>query len=440
MSRATDALIRAFEARGANVGAIFGLAQAGPFAAEFQPDLIVSRKHGRWWLADTGVELLDTEIDVPVLRGLSLLFTGETFREYRTTRNGIRGAGLVMGAMVPELDGAISPTLIEGLDAEWYGRRFEAIEDERIQRLVDRALRWIELRRKSNPEKRIAIVYVAGIGKGRITAASLNVPESLTGFLHALGREGYSLSHVPVDSGQLLEEMLTKGRNIGPSQPGELAELASMQGVELLPLDGYVEWFQSLPESMRKEVEQTFGPPPGELMTVERDGKSYFVLPKLDFGNILVLPQPLRGAKMDSRLQHNDRVPPPHQYLAVYWWLREVWKADAIVNYGTHGTHEFLPGRPLGQLADDWSDRVLGPLPNIYVYVMDNVGEALIAKRRGSAVTVSHQIPAIAAASLSEEDKAIGALYRATEQFLAQDDGALKERLRRQLGYRKSPR
>jgi cobaltochelatase CobN len=417
-----------------NVAAIFGVAQVGPFAEEFHPDLIVSRKHGRWWLAESGVELLDTKIDVPVLRGLTLLFTGETFTQYRKTRNGIRGAGLVMGAMVPELDGAIAPTLIEGLNAEWYGRRFEAIEQERIDRLVDRALRWIALRRKPNSGKRIAIVYVAGIGKGRITAASLNVPESLTGFLHAMGREGYSFSHLPVDSGQLLDEMLVKGRNISPTQPGELDELASMPGVELLPVDGYVDWFRTLPEAMRKEVEQMFGPPPGELMTIERDGKKYFVLPKLDFGHVLVLPQPLRGAKMDSRLQHNDRVPPPHQYLAVYWWLREVWKADAIVNYGTHGTQEFLPGRPLGQLADDWSDRVLGPLPSIYVYVMDNVGEALIAKRRGSAVTVSHQIPAIAAASLSEADKAIGALYRATEQFLAQEDGALKERLREQIG------
>ncbi|MEX2301220.1 MAG: cobaltochelatase subunit CobN [Bryobacterales bacterium] len=433
MNRATDTLIRAFEARGVNVGAIFGVAQAGPFAAEFQPDLIVSRKHGRWWLAESGVELLDTKIDVPVVRGLSLLFTGETFGEYRKTRNGIRGAGLVMGATVPELDGSISPTLIEGLDAEWYGRRFEAVEQERIGRLVDRSLRWIELRRKPNPEKRIAVVYVAGIGKGRITAASLNVPESLTGFLHAMGGEGYSFSRVPVDADQLLDEMLTKGRNISPTQTGELYELAAMPGVEVLPTGGYIEWFRSLPENMQQEVEQTFGPPPGDLMTIERDGKSYFVVPKLDYGNVIVLPQPLRGAKMDSRLQHNDRVPPPHQYLAVYWWLREVWKADAIVNYGTHGTHEFLPGRPLGQLADDWSDRVLGPLPNIYVYVMDNVGEALIAKRRGSAVTVSHQIPPIAAASLSEEDKAIGALYRATEQFLAQDDGALKGRLRAQI-------
>ena len=177
----------------------------------------------------------------------------------------------------------------------------------------------------------------------------------------------------------------------------------------------------------------SFGPPPGDLMTVERDGRQFFVVPKLDYGNVVVLPQPVRGAEMDARLQHNDKVPPPHQYLAVYWWLREAWQADAIVNYGTHGTHEFLPGRPLGQLADDWSDRTIGALPNLYVYVMDNVGEALIAKRRGAAVTVSHQIPPVEAAEVTEGEPKIATLYRAARQLLEAAPGALKERLREQV-------
>ena len=212
-------------------------------------------------------------------------------------------------------------------------------------------------------------------------------------FLAAMERDGYSFEELPSDEDGLLAEMLDKGRNVSTGRPRDLRQLAQREGVLLLPVDGYLRWFDGLPETMRTEVIATFGPPPGDLMTVRQDGKSFFVLPKLDYGNIIVLPQPVRGAAMDAKLQHNDRVPPPHQYLAVYWWLREIWQADAIVNYGTHGTHEFLPGRPLGQLADDWSDRTIGALPNLYVYVMDNVGEALIAKRRGAAVTISHQIP-----------------------------------------------
>ena len=433
MNQATDAVIGAFEDAGFNAGAIFGTAQAGPFAVEYHPDILISRKHGRWWLGQQGVDLLDEKLDVPVLRGLSLLFTGESFSDYQQTRAGIRDAGLIMGAMVPELDGAIQPTLIEGLDSVWYGRRYEAFRDERIGLMVERAKRWVHLREEPNPDKRIAIFYVSGIGKGRITAAGLNVPRSLIRFLSALQREGYSIDRMPESEEALLAEMLDKGRNVASGRPRDLRSLAERSGVLLLPVEDYARWFEGLPESMRSEVTEAFGPPPGDLMVLESSGEQVFVVPKLDFGNVIVLPQPVRGAAMDAKLQHNDRVPPPHQYLAVYWWLREVWKADAIVNYGTHGTHEFLPGRPLGQLADDWSDRTIAAIPNLYVYVMDNVGEALIAKRRGAAVTVSHQIPPVDAAEITREEPEVADLYRTIGQFRSAQDGALRERLRERV-------
>ena len=430
MSQATDAVVRAFEGGGFNAAAIFGTAQAAPFAVEYRPDILISRKHGRWWLGDTGVDVLRDKLNVPILRGLSLLFTGESFSDYRQTRAGIRDAGLIMGAVVPELDGAIQPTLIEGLESAWYGRRFEAHQAERIGVLVERARRWVRLRKTPNAEKRVAILYVSGIGKGRITAAGLNVPRSMMRFLDALRDSGYAVENPPADEDALLEKLLDRGRNVSAGRPRELRQLAGREGVISLPVKGYLGWFESLPEGMRDEVVAAFGPPPGSLMTVERSGETYFVVPKLDFGNVIVLPQPVRGAQMDAKLQHNDRVPPPHQYLAVYWWLREVWQADAIVNYGTHGTHEFLPGRPLGQLADDWSDRTLGTLPSLYVYVVDNVGEALIAKRRGAAVTVSHQIPPLDASDLVREEPSVAQLYRVANQLLEAPDGALKENLR----------
>lgn len=433
MNQATDAVIRAFEGGGFNTASIFGTAQAAPFAVEYRPDILISRKHGRWWLGRQGVEVLDEKLDVPVLRGLSLLFTGESFGDYQQTRAGIRDAGLIMGAMVPELDGTIQPTLIEGLDSAWYGRRFEAFRDERIGLLVERARRWVRLRTVPNSEKRIAVLYVSGIGKGRITAAGLNVPRSLIRFLSAMRGEGYGIGGLPGNEKALLEEMLEKGRNVSYGRPRDLRRLAERSGVLLLPAKGYERWFAGLPEGMRNEVVAAFGPPPGDLMVLDQAGERVFVVPKLDYGNVIVLPQPVRGAHMDAKLQHDDSVPPPHQYLAVYWWLREVWEADAIVNYGTHGTHEFLPGRPLGQLADDWSDRTIGALPNLYVYVMDNVGEALIAKRRGAAVTVSHQIPPVDAAEITREEPRVSALYRAIRQFRSAPDGALKERLREQI-------
>lgn len=433
MNHGTNAVLEAFERGGFNAAAIFGTARTAPFALEYRPDVIISRKHGRWWLADQGVDVLADRLDVPVLRGLSLLFTGESFGDYQQTRAGIRGAGLIMGAMVPELDGAIQPTLIEGLDSEWYGRRFEAVQAERIDRLVERARRWVRLRTLPNARKKIAVFYVAGLGKGRITAASLNVPVSLLRFVSAMRDAGYQVSNPPSDPELLLEELLDKGRNVSASRRNDLLELSHQDGVLRLPTDGYVEWFQGLPEPLRREVTEAFGPPPGDLMTLDQGGQPVFVIPKLDYENVILLPQPLRGAHMDASLQHNDRVPPPHQYLAVYWWLREVWGADAIVNYGTHGTHEFLPGRPLGQLADDWSDVTMGSLPSLYVYVMDNVGEALIAKRRGGAVTISHQVPPVDQARLSAEREEVGKLVRTVDQFGTAQSQGLREAVRSRI-------
>jgi len=212
-----------------------------------------------------------------------------------------------------------------------------------------------------------------------------------------------------------------------------MEKLVAEPGVTLLPVEGYNAWFAKLPAAMQTAVTEAYGPPPGAFMTVRRDGKSFFVLPTLSFGNVVLLPQPARGAVMDSKLAHSDKVPPPHQYLALYWWLQEGLRADALVHYGTHGTYEFLPGRPVGQMEDDWSDRVVAALPNVYVYTMDNVGEALIAKRRGSAVLVSHQTPPIQAAQLSASDQEIATLYRETQRFTAQDPGLLKEQMRARI-------
>lgn len=429
----TDALIAAFEKKGWNVAAIFGRQNTAQYALEWKPDILITRTHGRWYQGERGVQLLAARLDVPLMRGLQLFLTGETLSDYRKSTAGIRGAGLAVGVIASELDGAIEPTLVEGLDVEWYGKRYEAILEDRIDRLTERAMRWVRLRKTPNPAKKIAVIYVAGVGKGKVVAAGLNVPNSLFRFLSALKDAGYGVSRLPSSPEALIQEMIIKGRNIAESQLGDMDELSRMPGVELLPASEYIAWFEQLPESLRKQVTNAFGPPPGRLMVIRRDGKEFILIPKLDFGNVVVIPQPARGGNYDSKLLHSDKTPPPHQFLAVYWWIEKKYKADAIVNYGTHGTHEFLPGRPVGQLSDDWSDVTLGRLPNIYVYIMDNPGEALIAKRRGSAVTVSYQTPPIVASSLLEADPSVGEIYRLTQQFTTQDDGALKEKLREKI-------
>jgi len=434
ITQGTDGLIRAFEKRNFNVAALFGATQLGQLLEEIKPDLVVNRSHGRFFQGERGVELMNAKIDAPIIRGLTLMFEQKTIDEYQKDKGGIRGPGLSIGTVVSELDGTVEPLLIEGMVKDASGRKVEAPIAERVERLVDRAERWVHLRRTANADKKVAVVYFNGIGKADFTAQGMNVPRSLVGFLNQMKAAGYRVENNPQDPEQLLKLMQARGRNVSETETGELEKLVAEPGVTLLPVEGYSAWFAMFPAALQAAVTEAYGPAPGTFMTARRDGKSYFILPTLSFGNVVLLPQPARGAVMDSKLAHSDKVPPTHQYLALYWWLQEGLKAHALVHYGTHGTYEFLPGRPVGQMDDDWSDRVVAALPNVYVYTMDNVGEALIAKRRGSAVLVSHQTPPIQAAQLSDSDKEIAELYRETQRFKAQDQGVLKEQMRLRIG------
>jgi len=434
ITQGTDGLIRAFEKRNFNVAALFGATQLGQLLEEIKPDLVVNRSHGRFFQGERGVELMNAKIDAPIIRGLTLMFEQKTIDEYQKDKGGIRGPGLSIGTVVSELDGTVEPLLIEGMVKDASGRKVEAPIAERVERLVDRAERWVRLRRTANADKKVAVVYFNGIGKADFTAQGMNVPRSLVGFLNQMKAAGYRVENNPQDPEQLLKLMQARGRNVSETETGELEKLVAEPGVTLLPVEGYSAWFAMFPAALQAAVTEAYGPAPGTFMTARRDGKSYFILPTLSFGNVVLLPQPARGAVMDSKLAHSDKVPPTHQYLALYWWLQEGLKAHALVHYGTHGTYEFLPGRPVGQMDDDWSDRVVAALPNVYVYTMDNVGEALIAKRRGSAVLVSHQTPPIQAAQLSDSDKEIAELYRETQRFKAQDQGVLKEQMRLRIG------
>ncbi|MGB9611668.1 MAG: cobaltochelatase subunit CobN, partial [Bryobacteraceae bacterium] len=168
-------------------------------------------------------------------------------------------------------------------------------------------------------------------------------------------------------------------------------------------------------------------------MVLERQGRQYLVLPVVRFGNVLLMPQPPRSGTYSVRQSHDNKTPPPHHFLAAYWWLERRFGADALLHYGTHGTLEFLPGRPAGLLSDDWAEVVLGRHLNVYVYVIDNPGEALMAKRRARAVIVSHQTPPIIQSRLTQQDGRMADLARSTRQFGEAEPGAYREALRSRI-------
>jgi cobaltochelatase CobN len=163
-----------------------------------------------------------------------------------------------------------------------------------------------------------------------------------------------------------------------------------------------------------------WGAAPGKIMV--DSGK--LLVPGLVFGNVFIGPQPPRGWEVDEELLHaNTSITPPHQYLGFYHWVRDRFKADALVHVGRHSTYEFLPGKAVGLSSDDYPSLIAGDLPGIYPYIVDGVGEGTQAKRRGLAVIVDHLTPPLAATPLYDE---LLALRQVVESFEAASSESLK--------------
>ncbi len=91
---------------------------------------------------------------------------------------------------------------------------------------------------------------------------------------------------------------------------------------------------------------------------------------------------------------------PTHAFSAFYRWLREDFGAHAVLHFGTHGALEFMPGKQAGLSGDCWPDRLIGDLPNLYLYASNNPSEGTIAKRRAAATLVSYLTPPLGEAGL----------------------------------------
>lgn len=353
--------------------------------------------------SDTNTLALFKEMDIPVL---TPIYSSDLNKWYSDSAGAMKEINWQVA--LPELEGRIEPvlmggTVIQGID-EATGAvvsKKVAIED-RIERFVGRAEAWAKLHRAANEDKKVAIVYynLHG-GKDGIGASYLNVPRSLTEMLKAMKNAGYKVDEdnlLTDDSGQIAEDkvfeaMFSKGRNIGGWAPGELQAFTEQDGIIKLSLDTYLQWYNELPAGVREKVEADWGPPPGKIMVYNGE----IIIPGIISGNVFLGPQPMRGWGEDiSKIIHSPTLPPPHQYLAFYFWLQHGFKADAVIHLGTHGTAEWLPGKAVGLSGEDWPDIVQGNMPNIYPYIVNNPGEATQAKRRGYAVIIDHLTATVA--------------------------------------------
>ena len=351
------------------------------------------------------------DLDVPVFNALRLY--RQTTPEWERSAQGMNNFSIAFAFVAPEISGLIEPSLLFGARPEKRGSRMIQVPEpfpDAIAHTVARLKKWTALRHKPNTDKRIAVfIYNGSGGKQNLGASYLNVPRSLVRIAGALARAGYRTGGAEKWSEEdMTRELLCCARNVGSWAPGELEQLIAQGKPVRLPLREYAQWFAALPESFRRSVVAEWGEA-GQAKIMVSDGE--FILPMLRCGNLVILPEPLRGWLDDPhKLLHSTTLAPPHQYLAVYLWLQHEFPADAMIHLGRHGSSEWLPGRQLGLSPAEAPEIVRGNIPEIYPYISDGIGEGILAKRRARAVTIAHLTPALKTTAADEDLKVLNEL------------------------------
>ena len=323
-------------------------------------------------------------LDAPYLALQTLEF--QSVGEWRADARGLNPLQATLQVAIPELDGAVAPAVYGGRGAGTPERPAAASEPvaERVGMVADRVAGLVRLRRTPNAERKLAIVlfnFPPNAGNTG-SAAYLNVFPSLYRTLVALKAAGYTVD-VPEDV-DALRAMVCDGNRERVGAPANVhARVSAERHVAREP------WLA--------EVERTWGAAPGRQLT---DGRDLFVM-GAQLGNVFVGVQPAFGWEGDPmRLLFEGSFAPTHAFCAFYRWIREDFGANAVLHFGTHGALEFMPGKQVGLSGDCWPERLIGALPNVYLYASNNSSEGTLAKRRGAATLVSYLTPPVTNAGL----------------------------------------
>jgi magnesium chelatase subunit H len=327
-----------------------------------------------------------SRLDVPYVLAHPVEF--QTIEQWEGDARGLMPVEAAMMVAIPELDGAIWPMTFGGRssksDAEASHRRQMVSHGERASTLAARVARLVALRRSERAERRVGIVLFNFPPNGGATgtAAYLSVFESLRRTLVAMADAGYRVE-VPADVASLRTRVL-EGNAARYGAPANVA--ARITAADHVKREPHL-----------AEIERTWGPAPGRQNS---DGSHIQVLGER-FGNVFVGIQPAFGYEGDPmRLLFEHGFAPTHAFSAFYRWLREDFAAHAVLHFGTHGALEFMPGKHAGMSAACWPDRLIGHMPNFYLYAANNPSEGALAKRRTGATLVSHMTPPLANAGL----------------------------------------
>ena len=384
---------------------------------ETDVDLIINFRNIHW-ANQRKVEF--EKFNVPVMQAMTY-YSGDK-ATWEADMQGVSANMMSFTLVLPENAGVIDPMIVAAMNMT--DQKVEVI-DYQLEHLVNKAINVVKLKYKANKDKKLTLFVW---GDKDVGASFMNIPESIEAISQRLTNEGYNTAERDA------EYFVANAKKILDPfyRDYQLTELLDHDLAELMPIDDYLSWFNALPTELTQKITDHWGQPQDNFMAVEKDGKHFFILPRIRNGNMLIMRQPPRSDDKndENMIYHQGLVPINHFYLAAYYYAREYWQSDAIVHLGTHGSQEYLGGKERGLSIYDQGNLAVWDTPVVYPFIVDDVGEAMQTKRRGRATVISHMTPPFAAAGLEGE---IRNLHELMHQYKQLDQGGVKQKTAVQL-------
>ncbi|MCJ2025415.1 cobaltochelatase subunit CobN [Methylobacterium sp. J-067] len=387
----------------------------------------------------------------PVLQAFTV---GSPRAAWEASSRGLGASDLAMQIALPEFDGRLSGFPIafkeEAPEAVGFSERRLVPHAEGIAALAERARGWLRLAALPPAERRVAVVmsdYPARGGRAGF-AVGLDTPESARALFADLEEAGYPAAPLPDDVMTGLTEgeatfavpladyaawlaTLPEGARTALSESwgdpeadplcrdgafrfrcvrGRASPLPVLRGEGFG--DPVVAEARRQPTVRGAAEGASPGQPPhrrsGSASASFVDDEVHEGLSPQDgerdspWTACALFLQPDRGRDADRKAGYHDpdRVP-THAYLAFHLGLRRHF--DVLVQLGTHGTTEWLPGKAVALSPLCWPSLCVGALPVVYPFVVDDPGEAAPVKRRLGGIALGHLTPTVARAGLPPE-------------------------------------
>ncbi|MDY0249598.1 MAG: cobaltochelatase subunit CobN [Pseudomonas sp.] len=385
------------------------------FFAKNKPNVIINMQH----MQNGNARLQEfSAFNIPVLQ--TLTYRDGNQQQWLQADQGVPARTVAPFLSVTESWGMSDPMVISAVED---GR--VTLMAAQIESVLHKVKQLIKLQQQPNSDKKVALLFWNNpVGEKNIAASHLNIPRSLVTITQALSQAGYAITtQSETNFIEIAQQLLS-----GVYHPETLQDLYKQGLAKTLPLADYQQYLTTLPDEEQHALVDRWGPAEKHWALHSIEGQLQFVFPAIDLGHLILLPQPSRAGDPEA-FYHDAKVPPDHLYLAAYRYLNQQ-SINAIIHLGTHGTQEWLPGKDRGLSVTDYPFLTVGDIPVFYPYIQDNIGEAIQAKRRGRAVTISHQTPPFAPGGLYDE---LRDLHQLLEEYQQLEPGAAQQQTQNKI-------